>query len=61
MSEVFSVGDTVTFWSAAYEEWRTGQITRIWDKPENDPYVTIAVMPGNKIFVRCSSAIQKSE
>lgn len=59
MPEVFNTGDTVRFWSAAYEEWLSGQIVRIWDRPENDPYITIAVMPAKKIFVRCSSAIQK--
>ena len=61
MPEIFSVGDTVSFWSAAFEQRFSGKIVRIWDRPENDPYVTIAVMPGKKIFVRCSSAIRKSE
>lgn len=57
----FRIGDMVTFWSAAYEKHLSGQIVRIWDRPVNDPYVTISVLPERKIFVRCTSAITRAE
>lgn len=61
MSDALKIGDVVSFWSGTYEKRFTGKVVRLWDRPETDPYVTIAVMPGSKIFVRCSSALQKSE
>lgn len=57
----FRIGDMVSFWSAAYEKRLSGQIVRIWDRPVNDPYVTISVLPERKIFVRCTSAITRAE
>jgi hypothetical protein len=53
-STPIQVGDEVRFReneSAA----TAGHVTRVWDKPERDPYVTIK--SEGRTFVRCSSAV----
>jgi hypothetical protein len=35
----------------------TGTVTRVWDRPARDPYVTIRT-DDNRTFVRCSSRVR---
>jgi hypothetical protein len=37
----------------------TGTITRVWAKPQRDPYVTIKADDGRQ-FVRCSSEVTET-
>jgi hypothetical protein len=53
----FCKGDKVKFRTDEKPDV-TGFITRVWDKPERDPYVTIRTDEAKpRTFVRCSSAI----
>jgi hypothetical protein len=36
----------------------TGTVTRVWNKPAKDPYVTVRTDDG-RTFVRCSSVTAK--
>jgi hypothetical protein len=46
--------DIVSFRENA-ETTSAGHVTRVWDKPPADPYVTIR--SEGRTFVRCSSAV----
>lgn len=35
----------------------TGTVTRVWDKPEHDPYVTVQTDGDRRTFVRCTSRV----
>jgi hypothetical protein len=48
-------GDIVMFYPRA-GEMEYGIVTRMWDKPVSNPYVTIRTDDG-RTFVRCSSAV----
>lgn len=52
------VNDIVIF-SPRQGETAEGIITRVWDKPASDPFVTIKTGDGgpSRTFVRCSSEV----
>lgn len=53
------VNDIVTFAPRAGET-AEGIVTRVWDKPASDPYVTVRTTEDEgRTFVRCSSALEK--
>lgn len=56
--ETMQVNDIVIF-SPRQGETAEGIVTRVWDKPASDPYVTIK-MTGKLVqtFVRCSSEVR---
>jgi hypothetical protein len=55
--EGMKTGDLVTFAPRAGES-AEGIITRVWDKPADDPYVTIRTTEDQgRTFTRCSSAV----
>lgn len=53
----YQAGDRVSF---RQNELATleGIITRVWDKPASDPYVTVKSDDG-RMFVRCSSSVRE--
>lgn len=55
------VNDIVTF-SPRFGESAEGIVTRVWDKPVSDPYVTIRTIEDEgRTFVRCSSVVVQME
>lgn len=55
------VNDIVTFSPRAGES-AEGIVTRVWDKPASDPYVTIRTTEDEspRTFVRCASALVRA-
>jgi hypothetical protein len=54
-------GQTVTFRQGdTGNTILTGTITRVWEKPAADPYVTI-LASGGRTFIRCSSHVTAAE
>jgi hypothetical protein len=57
--EGMNTGDLVTFSPRAGES-AEGVITRVWDKPASDPYITVCTTGDEgRTFTRCSSAVVK--
>jgi hypothetical protein len=54
---MWSTGDRVSF-KASADTILEGVISRVWNKPATDPYVTVKSDDG-RTFVRCSSTVRE--
>ena len=53
---MLELGQRVTIWSPVRRRFLNGYVTRLWDRPAGDPYVTV-VVDGCRTYVRSMSVV----